>query len=75
MRAITKVYTAFRSAGVPETEAMEAALGEDNLATKSDINELNISLAKLDSKLNILLAITFLAIIAPAIRDLLHGIN
>lgn len=73
MTAITKVFVAFRSIGVPETEAMEAAeaLSEEGSATKADINELKVSIAKLDSKQNLLLAITFLAIIAPSIKYLL----
>ena len=39
---ISEVYDAFRSAGVPEDKARQAAeaLAAENLATKSDINEL-----------------------------------
>lgn len=39
---ISEVYEAFRSAGVPDGKAREAAeaLSSENVATKSDVNEL-----------------------------------
>ena len=39
---ISEVYEAFRSAGVPDERAREAAeaLSSENVATKSDVNEL-----------------------------------
>ena len=39
---ISEVFEAFRAAGVPEDKAREAAeaLSAENLATKSDINDL-----------------------------------
>lgn len=52
---------------------MEAAqaLSEEGLATKADINELKVAIAKIDTGQKIWFAVTFLAIIAPTIRDLI----
>ncbi len=50
---ITEVYNAFRKAGVPEQDAQAAAeaLSSENLATKSDINEIKQNINKLDYKI------------------------
>jgi len=70
---ITEVYEAFRDAGVSEDKAAAAAQA---VASYEDrFNGVDVRLARIDTKLNMLLALTFLAVIAPAIRDLLSGIN
>ena len=55
---IPEVYSAFRTAGVPEEEARKAAeaLSAENLATKSDIADVKRELTVTKSMLGIVIA-------------------
>ncbi len=64
---ISEVYSAFKSAGVPEEEARKAAeaLSAENLATKADITEIKRDLAIMKWMLGLVIAATVL----PLLRD------
>lgn len=55
---ISEVYSAFRTAGVPEEEARKAAeaLSAENLATKNDIADIKRELTVAKSMLGIVIA-------------------
>lgn len=55
---ISEVYSAFRTAGVPEEEARKAAeaLSAENLATKNDIADVKRELAVVKWMLGIVIA-------------------
>ena len=50
---ISEVYSAFRTAGVPEQDARKAAeaLSSENLATKNDITEVKQEITEVDQRL------------------------
>ena len=50
---ISEVYSAFRTAGVPEQDARKAAeaLSSENLATKNDITEVKQEITAVDQRL------------------------
>ena len=50
---ISEVYSAFRTAGVPEQDARKAAeaLSAENLATKNDITEVKQEITEVDQRL------------------------
>ena len=50
---ISEVYSAFRTAGVPEQDARKAAeaLSSENLATKNDITEIKQEITEVDQRL------------------------
>ena len=52
-RMISEVYSAFRTAGVPEQDARKAAeaLSSENLATKNDIIEVKQEITEVDQRL------------------------
>ena len=65
---ISEVYSAFRTAGVPEEEARKAAeaLSEESLATKRDIVEIKRELAIVKWMLGIVIA----AQVLPLLKSL-----
>ena len=65
---ISEVYSAFRTAGVPEEEARKAAeaLSEERLATKRDIVEIKRELAIVKWMLGIVIA----AQVLPLLKSL-----
>ena len=62
---ISKVYSAFRTAGVPEEEARKAAeaLSAENLATKNDIADVKRELTVVKWMLGIVIAAQVLPIL------------
>ena len=65
---ISKVYSAFRTAGVPEEEARKAAeaLSAENLATKNDIADVKQELTVVKWMLGIVIA----AQVLPLLRSI-----
>lgn len=65
---ISEVYSAFRTAGVPEEEARKAAeaLSAENLATKNDIADVKRELTVVKWMLDIVIAAQVLPLL-PAI--------
>ena len=62
---ISEVYSAFRTAGVPEEEARKAAeaLSAENLATKNDIADVKRELTVVKRMLGIVIAAQVLPIL------------
>ena len=67
---ISEVYSAFRTAGVPEEEARKAAeaLSAENLATKNDIADLKRELTVVKWMLGIVIA----AQVLPLLRSIMQ---
>ena len=75
---ISEVYSAFKTAGVPEQEAKQAAeaLSAENLATKDTVvevkQELTSQIAELKRMMNVMqwmLGLVLLAVVLPILRD------